>query len=144
MWSNGKLEKNVNAYNVVFRVVGRREDWDSSERMIREMSESFGSELDCRVFNTLIYSSSKRGNVEWSRKWFRMMLELGVQPNIATFGMVMGLYQKDWNVEEAEFTFSEMRSFGITCESAYSAMISIYTRLSLLDKAEAVIGLMRE
>ncbi|KAH8486107.1 hypothetical protein H0E87_027543 [Populus deltoides] len=137
MWSNGKLEKNVNAYNVVFRVVGRREDWDSSERMIREMSESFGSELDCRVFNTLIYSCSKRGNVEWSRKWFRMMLELGVQPNIATFGMVMGLYQKDWNVEEAEFAFSEMRSFGITCQSAYSAMISIYTRLSLLDKAEA-------
>jgi len=117
---------------------------DSSERMIREMSESFGSELDCRVFNTLIYSCSKRGNVEWSRKWFRMMLELGVQPNIATFGMVMGLYQKDWNVEEAEFAFSEMRSFGLTCQSAYSAMISIYTRLSLLDKAEAVIGLMRE
>ncbi|KAG6744488.1 hypothetical protein POTOM_051120 [Populus tomentosa] len=112
MWSNGKLGKNVNAYNVVFRVVGTREDWDTSERMIREMSEKF-----------------------W--KWLGMMLELGVQPNIATFGMVMGLYQKDWNVEEAEFAFSEMRSFGITCQSACSAMISIYTRLSLLDKAEA-------
>ncbi|KAJ6967572.1 hypothetical protein NC653_035707 [Populus alba x Populus x berolinensis] len=49
----------------------------------------------------------------------------------------MGLYRKDWNVEEAEFAFSEMRSFGITCQSAYPAMISIYTRLSLLDKAEA-------
>nr|TKR90724.1 hypothetical protein D5086_0000230360 [Populus alba] len=49
----------------------------------------------------------------------------------------MGLYRKDWNVEEAEFAFSEMRSFGITCQSACSAMISIYTRLSLLDKAEA-------
>ena len=144
MRSNGKLEKNVSAFNVVFRVLGRREDWDTAERMIREMRESFGSELDCRVFNTLIYSCSKRGSVELSGKWFRMMLELGVQPNVATFGMVMGLYQKGWNVEEAEFSFAQMRSFGIICQSAYSAMITIYTRLSLYDKAEEVIGLMRD
>ncbi|CAK7323334.1 unnamed protein product [Dovyalis caffra] len=144
MRSNGKLEKNVSAYNVVFRVLGRREDWDTAERMIREMSEGFGSELDCRVFNTLIYSCSKRGNVELSGKWFRMMLELGVQPNVATFGMVMGLYQKGWNVDEAEFAFAQMRIFGVICQSAYSAMITIYTRLSLYDKAEEVIGLMRD
>ncbi|KAJ6870050.1 hypothetical protein NC652_035835 [Populus alba x Populus x berolinensis] len=79
MRSNGKLGKNVNAYNVVFRV-----------------------------------------------------------PNIATFGMVMGLYRKDWNVEEAEFAFSEMRSFGITCiqnsglepdETTYRSMIEGWGRV---------------
>eukprot|EP00257_Ricinus_communis_P021000 XP_015580376.1 pentatricopeptide repeat-containing protein At4g30825, chloroplastic [Ricinus communis] len=144
MRNNGKLEKNLNAYNVILRVLGRREDWGTAERMIGEVSDSFGSELDFRVFNTLIYACSRRGNMLLGGKWFRMMLELGVQPNIATFGMLMGLYQKGWNVEEAEFVFSKMRSFGIICQSAYSAMITIYTRLSLYNKAEEIIGLMGE
>ncbi|KAE8668664.1 hypothetical protein F3Y22_tig00112289pilonHSYRG00173 [Hibiscus syriacus] len=56
----------------------------------------------------------------------------------------MGLYQKSWNVREAEFAFSEMRNSGIVCQLAYSAMITIYTRLSLYDKAEEIIGFMRE
>ncbi|OAY31448.1 pentatricopeptide repeat-containing protein At4g30825, chloroplastic [Manihot esculenta] len=144
MKSNGKLEKNVNAYNVILRVLARREDWDCAERMIRELSDSFGSALDFRIFNTLIYICSKRGHMKLGGKWFLMMLELGVQPNVATFGMLMGLYQKGWNVEEAEFVFSQMRSFRIICQSAYSAMITIYTRLRLYDKAEEVIGIMRK
>ncbi|KAL3568738.1 hypothetical protein D5086_028628 [Populus alba] len=90
MRSNGKLGKNVNAYNVVFRVV---------------------------------------------------------QPNIATFGMVMGLYRKDWNVEEAEFAFSEMRSFGITCiqnsglepdETTYRSMIEGWGRVGNYKEAECM------
>jgi len=72
------------------------------------------------------------------------MLENGVQPNVATFGMLMGLYQKGWSVEEAQFTFCQMRNFGIVCQSAYSAMITIFTRLRLYDKAEEVIRFMRE
>lgn len=144
MRSNGKLEQNVGAYNLVIRVLSRGEDWDTAERMIWEMRTKFGSELNFQVFNTLIYVCSKQGLVGLGAKWFRMMLQCGVQPNIATFGMLMGLYQKGWNVEEAEFTFSQMRSFGIVCQSAYSAMITIYTRLRLYEKAEGIIGLMRE
>uniref|UniRef100_A0A1J3IK41 Pentatricopeptide repeat-containing protein, chloroplastic n=1 Tax=Noccaea caerulescens TaxID=107243 RepID=A0A1J3IK41_NOCCA len=73
-----------------------------------------------------------------------MMLEFGVRPNVATIGMLMSLYQKNWNADEAEFAFSHMRKFGIVCESAYSAMITIYTRLRLYGKAEEVIHLMKE
>ncbi|GMY35575.1 pentatricopeptide repeat-containing protein At4g30825, chloroplastic isoform X1 [Fagus crenata] len=144
MRSNGKLEQNVSAYNLVLRVLGRREDWDAAEMMVRELCNKLGCELDCRVFNTVIYACCKLGRVELGAKWFRMMLENGVRPNVATFGMLMGLYQKGWNVEEAEFTFFQMRDFEVVCQSAYSAMITIYTRLSLYDKAEGVIGLMRE
>ncbi|XP_031247624.1 pentatricopeptide repeat-containing protein At4g30825, chloroplastic [Pistacia vera] len=144
MRTNGKLDKNLTAYNLLLRVFGRREDWDAAERIVREVSNELGSEMNFQVFNTLIYACSKRGLVELGAKWFHMMLECDVRPNVATFGMLMGLYQKGWNVEEAEFTFSQMRKFGIMCESAYSAMITIYTRLSLYDKAEEVIGLMKE
>lgn len=144
MRSNGKLEQNVRAHSLVLRVLGRREDWDAAETMVRELSSKLGCELDCRVFNTVIYACYKLGRVELGAKWFRMMLENGVQPNVATFGMLMGLYQKGWSVEEAQFTFCQMRNFGIVCQSAYSAMITIFTRLRLYDKAEEVIGLMRE
>ncbi|KAF7806564.1 pentatricopeptide repeat-containing protein [Senna tora] len=144
MRSNEKLEQNMGAYNLVIRVLSRREDWDVAEKMIWEMRTKFGSELDFQVFNTLIYACYKRGVVQLGAKWFRMMLDCSVRPNIATFGMLMGLYQKGWNVEEAEFTFSKMRSFGIVCHSAYSAMITIYTRFRLYEKAEVIIGLMKD
>lgn len=73
-----------------------------------------------------------------------MMLDHGVKPNTATFGMLMRLYQKGLNMEEAEFTMSQMKLFGIVCESAYSSMITIYNRLGLFEKAEGVIELMKK
>lgn len=144
MRSNGKLERNVTAYRLALRVLGRTGDWDAAETLVRRANDDSGCELNFQVFNTIIYACSKKGFVELGAKWFRMMLEHGVRPNVATFGMLMGLYRKSWNVREAEFTFSQMRKCGIVCQSAYSAMITIYTRLSLYDKAEEIIGLMRE
>ncbi|XP_010541228.1 PREDICTED: pentatricopeptide repeat-containing protein At4g30825, chloroplastic-like [Tarenaya hassleriana] len=144
MRSNGKLEGNTGAYNLILRVLSRREEWDRAEALIKEACGFQGSEQNFQVFNTVLYACSKKGLVNLGSKWFRMMLDLGVQPNAATLGMVMGLYQKSWNLGDAEFAFSRMRIHGITCESAYSAMITIYTRLRLYDKAEDVIDFMRE
>ncbi|CAI0394701.1 unnamed protein product [Linum tenue] len=142
MRKNKKLEYNQSAYNLVLRVFTKRRDWQAASTTIKEATDQCGARLDFRLFNTLIYACCKQGNVELGSKWFKMMLELQIRPNIATFGMLMGLYQKGWNVREAEFVFNQMRSFGIKCESAYSSMITIYTRLSLYDKAEEVIYFM--
>lgn len=144
MRCNGKLEGNTGAYNLILRVLGRREEWDKAEALIRGLCGFHRCEQNFQVFNTVIYACSKKGNVQLGSKWFQMMLELGIQPNVATIGMLMGLYQKSWNVDGAEFAFSLMRTQGIMCESAYSAMITIYTRLRLYDKAEDVIDFMRE
>jgi len=64
MRSNGKLEQNVSAHSLVLRVLGRREDWDAAETMVQELSSKLGGELDCRVFNTVIYACYKLGRVE--------------------------------------------------------------------------------
>ncbi|VVB10908.1 unnamed protein product [Arabis nemorensis] len=144
MRCEGKLEGNFGAYSLILRVLGRREEWDRAEELIRELCGFQGFQKSFQAFNTVIYACSKKGNVKLSSKWFQMMLEFGVRPNVATIGMLMGLYQKNWNVDEAEFVFSHMRKFGIVCESAYSAMITIYTRLRLYGKAEEVIHLMKE
>ncbi|KAH0649725.1 pentatricopeptide repeat-containing protein At4g30825, chloroplastic [Solanum tuberosum] len=144
MRKNGKLKQNVTAYNLILRVLGRRGDWDGAEGMIKEMSMESGCKLTYQVFNTLIYACHKKGLVELGAKWFHMMLENGVQPNIATFGMLMALYQKGWHVEEAEFAFSMMRNLKIMCQSAYSSMLTIYTRMRLYDKAEEIIGFLRK
>ncbi|KAG4392483.1 hypothetical protein AAZX31_04G142200 [Glycine max] len=142
MRATGKLERNAAAYNVMLRFLSRRQDWEGAEKLIYEMK---GSELiSCNAFNTLIYACCKQSLVQLGTKWFRMMLDCGVVPNVATIGMLMGLYRKGWNLEEAEFAFSRMRGFRIVCESAYSSMITIYTRLRLYEKAEGVIELMRK
>lgn len=141
---NAKLEKNVTAYNLILRVVGRNGDWDGAELMIKEMVGDSGCKLNYQIFNTLIYPCYKSGLVDLGARWFRMMLDYEVQPNVATFGMLMSLYQKGWVVEEAEYTFSQMRNMKIMCQSAYSSMITIYTRMGLYDKAEDVIGFLRE
>lgn len=144
MRSNRKLKGNVPAYILILRVLGRRQDWDRAETMIEEMATDSGCGLSFQVFNTLIYACHKQGLVKLGAKWFRMMLDKGVQPNVATFGMLMSLYQKGRVVEEAEFAFSQMRKLKIICQYAYSAMITIYTRLGLYDEAEVVIGFLRE
>ncbi|KAH6758240.1 Tetratricopeptide repeat superfamily protein [Perilla frutescens var. frutescens] len=141
---NGKLRRNLAAYNLIMRVLGRKGDWDGAEVMIKEMVGDSGCKLSYQLFNTLIYACYKSGPVELGARWFGMMLDYGVQPNVATFGMLMSLYRKGWAVEEAEYTFLQMRNMKIMCESAYSAMITIYTRMGLYDKAEDVIGFLRE
>ncbi|KAK3032245.1 hypothetical protein RJ639_035538 [Escallonia herrerae] len=144
MRNNGKLKKNVTAYKLALRVMGRRQDWDGAERIIDEMSNYSGCEVSFQVFNTLIYACHKRGLVKLGAKWFHMMLDTGVRPNVATFGMLMSLYQKGCAVEEAEFTFSKMRSLKVTCQTAYSAMITIYTRSGFHNKAEQIIDFLTE
>ncbi|OVA10303.1 Pentatricopeptide repeat [Macleaya cordata] len=144
MRSNGKLKENVLAYNLVLRVLGRKEDWQAAEEMLQELISNSVNKLSFQVFNTLIYACYRRGLGELATKWFRLMLENGVRPNVATFGMLLNLCQKSGNVAEAEFAFHQMRSFELQCQSAYSAMITIYTRLGLYDKSEEIIGLMKE
>lgn len=144
MKRNGKLRGNVTAYNLALRVLSRKGDWDGAESLIQEMKLESGCKLGYQVFNTIIYACSKRGLVEVGARWFRLMMKYGIEPNVATFGMLMSLYQKDWNVKEAEFAFSLMRKLRIQCQSAYSSMITIYTRLGLYAKAEEVIALLTE
>ncbi|GAB4838146.1 hypothetical protein Ancab_027675 [Ancistrocladus abbreviatus] len=85
MRSNGKLKGNVTAHNLVLRVLGRRGDWTAAERLIEQMKLESGCELECRVFNTIIFACSKRGLVDVGAKWFHLMLEYKVQPNVATW-----------------------------------------------------------
>lgn len=144
MKSNGKLEKNVTAYHLALRALARKEDWTKAESLLKEMTTVSGCELTSQVFNSLIFICAKRGLVDCGAKWFRMMLQEGVQPNVATIGMLMGLYQKNENLSEAEFIFVHMRTCKLQCITAYSAMITIYTRLGLYDKSEETIRLMDE
>lgn len=142
MRENGKLKKNLTAYSLILRVLGRRKEWDLAEGIIKEMVTNSECVLNYQIFNTLIYACHKQGLTQLGAKWFYMMLEKGVRPNVATFGMIMSIYQKGWRVEEAEFAFARMRALNITCHSAYSAMITIYTRMGLYDKAEEAIKLL--
>ncbi|KAL4564199.1 hypothetical protein LXL04_028255 [Taraxacum kok-saghyz] len=141
---NGTLKHNTNAYKLALRVLGRRQDWEEAERLIQEMQTESSCQLTFQIFNTLIFACHKRGLVTAGRKWFQMMLNKQIRPNVATFGMIMSLYQKGSVLEDAEFAFSQMRSFKIICNSAYSAMITMYTRVGLHEKAEEIIGLLRK
>ncbi|ONK68951.1 uncharacterized protein A4U43_C05F17740 [Asparagus officinalis] len=146
MWmkDHGKLNKNDTAYNLVLRALARKEHWSMAKSVLREMVSDSGCELTSQVFNALIFVCAKRGLVQWGSKWFHMMLERGVQPNVATIGMLMGLYQRNTHLPQAEYTFNQMRSFNLKCISAYSSMITICTRLGLYSKSEEVISLMEE
>lgn len=146
MWmkDHEKLNKNDTAYNLVLRALARKEHWSMAKSVLQEMVSDSGCELTSQVFNALIFVCAKRGLVQWGSKWFHMMLERGVQPNVATIGMLMGLYQRNTHISQAEYTFNQMRSFKLKCINAYSTMITIYTRLRLYSKSEEVISLMEE
>ncbi|KAH7688261.1 Cdk-activating kinase assembly factor MAT1/Tfb3 protein [Dioscorea alata] len=144
MRTNGKLKQNMSAYNFAIRVLARKEDWDMANILIQEMVSDSDCQLNYQVFSPLIQMCAKRGLVDWGAKWFHMMLEKEVRPNTSTIGMLMGLYQRKGKLSEAEFTFSHMRACKIHCVTAYSSMITIYTRLGMYDKSEEIIHFMGE
>ncbi|KAK6156646.1 hypothetical protein DH2020_010894 [Rehmannia glutinosa] len=147
---NGKLKNNVTAYNSILRVLGRKGDWDGAEVMIMEMVSDSDCELNYRIFNTLIYACYKSGLVDLGSRWFKMMLDYKVQPNVATFGMLMSLYQKGSVVEEAEYTFSQMRNLKITEDKVvlnrenWLVMLNAYCQQGKLSEAEQVLCAMRK
>lgn len=145
MKRNKKLDQNSFAYNLALRALSRMEDWNSSEQLLDQMVSDSNCKLNFQVFNTLIYVCHKRGLPKQGSKWFRMMLDRGIQPNVATYSMLMSLYQKTGFLDDAEFTFAQMRqSNQDLCITAYSAMITLYTRQGLHGKSEEIIGFMRD
>ncbi|BAF25124.1 pentatricopeptide repeat-containing protein At4g30825, chloroplastic [Oryza sativa Japonica Group] len=142
MKANGKLKGNAEAYHLALQAIAWKEDWEAAGQLLHEMVADSGCALDAQAFNGLIYVCAKRRLVDWGTKWLHMMLERDVQPNVSTVGMLMGLYQRIGNLPEAEFTFAKMRKCGIKCVNAYSAMVTLYTRLGHFAKSEEVITLM--
>ncbi|KAE8807105.1 Pentatricopeptide repeat-containing protein [Hordeum vulgare] len=144
MKANGKLERNADAYRLALQAIAWKEDWRRAGLLLHEMVAVSGCRLDAGAFNGLIYVCAKRRLADWGTKWFHMMLERKVQPNVSTVGMLMGLYQKTGNLKEAEFAFVKTRECNVKCVNAYSAMITLYTRSRLFDKSEEVITLMKD
>jgi pentatricopeptide repeat protein len=142
MRANGKLKGNADAYHQILQAIAWKENWKMAELLLHEMVTDSDCTLDARAFNGLIYVCAKRRLDDWGTRWFRMMLDREVQPNVSTVGMLMGLYQKTGNLSEAEFTFAKMRNYNIKCVNAYSSMIILYTRLGLFAKSEDAVVLM--
>ncbi|XP_078150403.1 tetratricopeptide repeat (TPR)-like superfamily protein [Carex rostrata] len=142
MRSHGKLMKNADAYQLALRAVARREHWRTAKELLEEMVSVSECELNVKLFNSLIFICAKRGLINWGRKWYDFMLEAGVVPDIATVGMLMGMFQRVSNVSQAEHVFGQMRNYKIKCISAYSSMITIYTRLGIYEKSEEIIEIM--
>jgi len=142
MHENGKTRGNVYAYNIIFKILGARKEWSRIDALLAQMTED-GCVPDDYTFNTLIMSASKAGYPDYGTKSFHMMLEKGVQPTNLTYSMMMLMYQKHENVEEAEVVFSHMVQSKVQLVTAYSAMIALYTRGGLFEKSEQVMKEMR-
>ncbi|GLJ27739.1 hypothetical protein SUGI_0544430 [Cryptomeria japonica] len=144
MRQKGKAKGNLPAYNIAFRLLSMRGDWNTVENLLQEIRGDSSCKLNCQIFNTLIYACSKKGLAQCGTKWFHQMIEEGIKPTEATYGMLMSLYQKVGNLREAEITFEHVIKSATPCSKAYSAMITIYTRSGLYEKAEEVVDLMNK
>ncbi|KAJ4813674.1 Pentatricopeptide repeat-containing protein [Rhynchospora pubera] len=144
MRSHGKLKRNADAYQLALRAVARRQDWFTAKKLLEEMVSVSECELHVKLYNSLIFVCAKRGLTNWGSKWYDSMIETGVVPDAATVGMLMGLYQKVSNLSQAEYVFGHMRDYKIKCVTAYSAMITIYTRLGMFEKSEEIIEIMEK
>lgn len=142
MLENGKSRGNVYAYNIIYKILGARQEWARIDELLAHMEED-GCAPDDYTFNTLIMSASKASYPEYATKSFQLMLEKGVQPTNLTYNMMMLLYQKYGSVEEAEVVFSHMLQSGVQVVTAYSAMIALYTRGGFFEKSEQIMKDMR-
>lgn len=142
MRTNEKTRGNLYAYNVVYKILGARQEWSSIDKLLETMA-SDDCEADFYTYNTLIHCAGKARNTQYATKCFHAMLKKGIAPRKVTYGMIMLLYQKFGRVAEAEFVYSQMLDSGSHSCMAYSSMITLYTRGGLYQKSEEVMEDMR-
>lgn len=135
---SGKSRGNIYAYNIVYKILGARQEWSRIDELLGSMEQD-SCVPDEYTFNTLIMSASKAESVDNATNYFRLMLEKAVAPTKMTYSMMMLLYQKFGKVREAEVVFSHMLQSGVQVVTAYSAMIATYTRDGCYKKAEKIM-----
>jgi pentatricopeptide repeat protein len=138
MRSRGKTKANTHAYNFMCKILVQRQAWSRIDVLLKEMVED-----DCKpddfTYNMLIQFVGKARYPQHATKYFHEMLHMGVTPNRQTYSMIMMLYQKFGKLVEAEFVYQHMMQSGFISCTACSAMLTLYTRGGLYEKAEQVI-----
>ncbi|KAL2649685.1 hypothetical protein R1flu_017813 [Riccia fluitans] len=135
MRRNGKTRNNLYACRTVLKVLTKRKAWG----MITELLDEVGSTLDHLTWNIVIDDVVNAGVPELAFKFISTMAPRGFRPQVSTFVNLLRLFQKTKKVSEAESVFRMFEGNEYRCCSAYSAMISIYTRAGLYRKAEKII-----
>ncbi|KAK1365656.1 hypothetical protein POM88_041217 [Heracleum sosnowskyi] len=149
----GKLKRNVNAYKVALRVLGRRRDWDGAEIMIQEMVNESGCELSFQqgklqkaelvlismhkagfpshivAYNTMITGYGKVFDMDAAQSLFLNLEKVGLKPDETTYmSMIEGWGRMD-NYKEAERYYKELKGLGFSPNSS-----NLYTMIKFQSK----------
>ncbi|KAK9160753.1 hypothetical protein Syun_007094 [Stephania yunnanensis] len=128
-------ELNVIHYNIMIRILGNAQKWDYLEILLREMRIK-GIALVNTTYGTLIHVYNKGGLKEEALLWLERMNKAGVEPDEVTLGIVVQMYKKAGEFENADQFFKKWSSgkfirdkFGSASNASKEVEVTSETRL---------------
>ncbi|CAA3001076.1 Hypothetical predicted protein [Olea europaea subsp. europaea] len=117
--------------------------------------EKYRVEADFKVYTILIYGWCKIGKIEMARRFWREMLERGIEPNVVTYNVLLngicrhaslhpeGRFEKV--IRDAEKTFDEMYEKGVEPDvTSYTILLHVYSRAHKPQLSLDKLNMMKE
>ncbi|PON40167.1 Tetratricopeptide-like helical domain containing protein [Parasponia andersonii] len=160
-WFKGKgcYELNVIHYNIVLRILGKAKKWSYIEDLWDEMKVKGIAPINS-TYGTLIDVYSKGGLKGEALVWLARMNEEGMEPDEVTMGIVVQLYKKAGEFQNAEDFFkkwslgegnivsgstkmeSALQSHVCLSSHTYNTLIDTYGKAGQLNEASKVFAKM--
>lgn len=110
---------------------------------------------DVKMYTVLIYGWCKLGRIQMAQSFFKEMVELGIEPNVVTYNVLLnGICRKaslhpeerfERTIRNAENVFDEMRERGIEPDvTSFSIVLHVYSRAHKPELSLDKLRLMKE
>ncbi|KAK1396535.1 Pentatricopeptide repeat-containing protein [Heracleum sosnowskyi] len=148
------VEDNVACFDFVFLL-----DTLCKYRYVKVATEIFNKkkfefEVNERMYTVLIYGWWKINNRKMAERFFGEMIEVGIQPNVVTYNVVLnGMCRRrslhpeerfERTVQEARRVFDEMRERGVEPDvTSYSILLHVYSRAHKPDLSLDMLKMMK-
>ncbi|EGD98548.1 hypothetical protein TESG_05919 [Trichophyton tonsurans CBS 112818] len=101
------------AYHDALTVSARLGDTSSTLRFYNDYTADHGRADSTEILTPLLYVHARTGDVKETQKWFNHVSELGVEPRVQYWNILLTAYSKNKNLEGALRTFQQMLQSGM-------------------------------
>ena len=132
-------------YTVAMEKCNHLGAYDVTEKIIKVLMQNRRELLNNVVFNALFVGLGKLRNIGKLERYFRIMIDMGIKPDIANFGALMNAcaYRVNRNsVEFAEYLIDILQNeYGLELDNALVVpMMKIYRKQNNMDKVHDLVN----
>lgn len=130
------FQLDVRDYNILINGLSKCKNSNKKIHKLLEEMNVAGLKPDGVTYNTLIFFSTKRGDISTTNRLFNDMVHRGYKPTLVTYGILIHDHCKTAKLDEAMRIFRSMSETGIRPNNAiYSILINCLKNEKKFDEA---------